>query len=90
MADGIKGLPRLFRATRVSYVGLGWALRNEEAFRIEFCIFVLALPLALLVLHFHLERLLAHLLLALLHLYIGWRIAPLLPAAAAAALSAGS
>lgn len=47
MADGIKGWARLVRATRVSYIGLGWALRNEEAFRIEFGMFLLLAPLAL-------------------------------------------
>lgn len=47
MADGIKGWARLVRATRVSYVGLGWALREEEAFRIEFILFVVMAPLAL-------------------------------------------
>lgn len=46
MADGRRGLERLWRATRVSYIGLGWALRNEEAFRIEAALFVLLLPLA--------------------------------------------
>ena len=43
----LKGWPRLLRATKVSYWGLGWALRNEEAFRIEFALFVLLTPLAL-------------------------------------------
>ena len=47
MADGIKGWARLLRATKVSYWGLGWALREEEAFRIEFALFVLMTPLAL-------------------------------------------
>jgi diacylglycerol kinase (ATP) len=47
MADGINGLPRLIRATRVSYIGLGWALREEEAFRIEFVLFMLLAPLAI-------------------------------------------
>ena len=47
MADGIKGWARLIRATRVSYLGLGWALREEEAFRIEAAIAVLMAPLAL-------------------------------------------
>jgi diacylglycerol kinase (ATP) len=35
MADGIKGWARLIRATKVSYLGLGWAIHEEEAFRIE-------------------------------------------------------
>jgi diacylglycerol kinase (ATP) len=47
MADGIKGWARLIRATRVSYWGLGWALREEEAFRIEALLAVLLLPAAL-------------------------------------------
>jgi diacylglycerol kinase (ATP) len=47
MADGIKGWARLMRATRVSYWGLGWALREEEAFRIEAMLGVLMAPLAL-------------------------------------------
>ena len=47
MADGIKGWARLIRATRVSYVGLGWAIREEEAFRIEAAIAVLMAPPAL-------------------------------------------
>ncbi len=46
MADGIKGIPRIIRATKVSYWGLGWALREEEAFRIEFLIALVLLPLA--------------------------------------------
>lgn len=46
MADGLRGLRRLWRATRVSYVGLGWALRNEEAFRLEFALFCVLLPAA--------------------------------------------
>jgi diacylglycerol kinase (ATP) len=47
MADGIKGWARLIRATRVSYQGLGWAMRQEEAFRIEAGIAVLLAPLGL-------------------------------------------
>ncbi len=47
MADGMKGLARLWRATRVSYWGLGYALRGEEAFQIEAAIFVIMAPLAL-------------------------------------------
>lgn len=47
MADGIKGWARLVRATRVSYWGLGWALREEEAFRIEALIALLLAPLAI-------------------------------------------
>ncbi|HEY1076215.1 MAG TPA: diacylglycerol kinase [Fontimonas sp.] len=47
MADGIKGIPRIIRATKVSYWGLGWALREEEAFRIEFLIALVLIPLGL-------------------------------------------
>lgn len=47
MADGIKGWARLIRATRVSYWGLGWAIREEEAFRIEAALAVLLVPVAL-------------------------------------------
>lgn len=47
MADGIKGWPRLWRATRVSYWGLGWALREEEAFRIELALCLVLVPVAL-------------------------------------------
>jgi diacylglycerol kinase (ATP) len=47
MADGIKGWARLMRATRVSYAGLGWALRCEEAFRIEAVLAAVMLPLAM-------------------------------------------
>lgn len=46
MADGLRGWARLVRATRVSYKGLGWVLRHEEAFRIEFVLFWLLLPAA--------------------------------------------
>ena len=49
MADGIRGWARLLRATRVSYLGLGWALREEEAFRIEALIALLMLPLAMVI-----------------------------------------
>lgn len=47
MADGIKGWPRILRATRVSYWGLGWAIREEEAFRIEAGLCLLLVPAAL-------------------------------------------
>ncbi|MDT0617677.1 diacylglycerol kinase [Salinisphaera sp. P385] len=46
MSRGLSGWPRLWRATRVSYRGLGWAWRNEEAFRIEAVLFVALLPAA--------------------------------------------
>jgi diacylglycerol kinase (ATP) len=47
MADGMKGWARLWRATYVSYWGLGYALRNEEAFRIEALLAVILFPAAL-------------------------------------------
>jgi diacylglycerol kinase (ATP) len=47
MADGIKGWARLIRATKVSYLGLGWAIREEEAFRIEAALALVLAPLAL-------------------------------------------
>lgn len=56
MADGMKGLPRLFRATKVSYVGLGWALREEEAFRIEAILCLLLVPAAIYFGHNGVER----------------------------------
>ena len=56
MADGMKGLPRLFRATKVSYLGLGWAIREEEAFRIEAILCLLMVPLAIYLGHNGVER----------------------------------
>ena len=56
MADGMKGLPRLWRATVVSYWGLGYALKNEEAFRIEAAIALLMLPAAFYFGHSGFER----------------------------------
>ena len=56
MADGIKGWARLVRATVVSYWGLGWALREEEAFRIEALLCVLLAPAAILLGHTGMER----------------------------------
>ena len=47
MADGMKGLPRLWRATKVSYWGFGWALKNEEAFQIEAGLALILFPAAL-------------------------------------------
>ena len=47
MADGIKGVARIVRATRVCHLGLDGAPREGEAFRIEFVLFVVMLPLAL-------------------------------------------
>lgn len=56
MADGIKGFPRLIRATRVSYWGLASAWRTEEAFRTEACLCVLLIPAALWLGHSGVER----------------------------------
>ena len=56
MADGIKGWARLIRATKVSYWGLGWALKNEEAFRIEAALAVILFPAALVLGDSGLER----------------------------------
>jgi diacylglycerol kinase (ATP) len=56
MADELRGWKRLVRATVVSYWGLGYALRGEEAFRIEFVLFVGLFPLALVLGHTGLER----------------------------------
>lgn len=47
MGDGLRGMARLWRATRVSYQGLAWALREEEAFRLEFALCVVLVPMAL-------------------------------------------
>ena len=44
MADGMKGFARLWRATYVSYWGLGYALKNEEAFRIEAILAAFLIP----------------------------------------------
>lgn len=47
MADGLRGWTRLVRATVVSYWGLGYALKHEEAFRIEAALCLLLVPAAL-------------------------------------------
>jgi len=52
----MKGWARLWRATYVSYWGLGYALRNEEAFRIEAALAVLLLPAAIYLGHDRIER----------------------------------
>ena len=56
MADGMRGLARLWRATKVSYWGLGYALRGEEAFQIEFALCLILAPIALWLGHTGLER----------------------------------
>ena len=52
----MKGWARLWRATYVSYWGLGYALKNEEAFRIEAGLAVMLFPAALYFGHNGLER----------------------------------
>jgi len=56
VADGMKGLARLWRATYVSYWGLGYALKNEEAFRIEAALALVLIPAGLYLGHNGLER----------------------------------
>jgi diacylglycerol kinase (ATP) len=46
MKPGKRGLPRLIDATRYSMQGLRAAWRNEEAFRIEASLALIAVPLA--------------------------------------------
>lgn len=43
----LSGFPRLLRATRVSGKALAWALREEEAFRLEVLALLVVIPLAL-------------------------------------------
>ena len=45
--DGLKGLPRLVRATRIGLNALAWCFRHEEAARIEMLALLVLLPLAL-------------------------------------------
>jgi len=45
--DGLSGLTRLQRATRVGFTALAWAFRNEEAFRLEVLGAVVLVPLGL-------------------------------------------
>jgi diacylglycerol kinase (ATP) len=47
MADGLRGIPRLLRAARVTFAGLRAAAVHEEAFRIELFGFVVLAPLGL-------------------------------------------
>src|SRR5690242_21937667 len=46
-SDGLSGLVRLNRATRVGCTALAWAFRNEEAFRLEVLGAVVLVPLGL-------------------------------------------
>lgn len=45
--SGLRGIPRLMQATRVSLSGLAAAFRNEEAFRQEILLVLTLLPLGL-------------------------------------------
>ncbi|HDQ40928.1 MAG TPA: diacylglycerol kinase [Desulfonatronum sp.] len=44
---GLRGIPRLVQAVKVSLAGLGAACRNEEAFRQEILLVLIFLPLGL-------------------------------------------
>ena len=47
MSDGLKGWPRLKRATSVSIRALLWAFRNEDALRLEGLALLVFAPLAI-------------------------------------------
>ncbi|HEV7166103.1 MAG TPA: diacylglycerol kinase [Gammaproteobacteria bacterium] len=55
-SDGLSGMARLMRATRVGLTALSWAFRNEEAFRLEVSGLVVLLPLSLWLGHGGAER----------------------------------
>ncbi len=55
-SDGLSGLARLDRATKVGFTALAWAFRNEEAFRLEVLGAVVLVPLALWLGHGGAER----------------------------------
>lgn len=55
-SDGLSGMARLMRATRVGLTALSWAFRNEEAFRLEVSGLVVLVPLALWLGHSGVER----------------------------------
>jgi diacylglycerol kinase (ATP) len=44
--DGLRGLPRILRATRIGLGALRWGFRHEEAIRWELLSWLLFLPLA--------------------------------------------
>ena len=44
-SDGLSGLVRLNRATKVGFTALAWAFRNEEAFRLEVLGAIVLVPL---------------------------------------------
>ena len=46
-SDGLSGLVRLNRATRVGFTALAWAFRNEEAFRLEVMGAIVLVPFGL-------------------------------------------
>lgn len=45
-SDGLRGLPRIWRAGRVGLGAFAWAWRHEEALRLEMIACTLALPAA--------------------------------------------
>jgi diacylglycerol kinase (ATP) len=45
--DGLRGLPRLLRATRIGLGALAWGFHHEEAIRWELLSWLVFLPLAL-------------------------------------------
>jgi len=45
--DGLRGLPRILRATRIGLGALSWGFRHEEAIRWELLSWLVFLPLAL-------------------------------------------
>jgi diacylglycerol kinase (ATP) len=55
-SDGLSGLARLTRATRVGLTALAWAFREEEAFRLEVLGSAVLLPLGLWLGHGGVER----------------------------------
>ncbi len=55
-SDGLSGIARLNRATKVGFTALAWAFRNEEAFRLEVLGAVVLVPLGLWLGHGGVER----------------------------------
>jgi diacylglycerol kinase (ATP) len=55
-SDGLSGLTRLQRATRVGFTALAWAFRKEEAFRLEVLGAVVLVPLGVWLGHGGAER----------------------------------
>ena len=55
-SDGLAGIARLNRATRVGFTALAWAFRNEEAFRLEVLGAIVLVPLGLWLGHGGAER----------------------------------